>query len=59
MSSRILQEKTDDVLSTRAEVVVTANPGCQMQLSAGIRSRGSKMRVEHVAELLVSAYLNS
>ena len=56
MSSRILQEKTDDVLSTRAETVVTANPGCQMQLSAGIRSRGSNMRVEHVAELLVRAY---
>jgi glycolate oxidase iron-sulfur subunit len=56
MSTRILQEKTDDVLATRAEIVVAANPGCQMQLAAGIRSRGSTMRVEHVAELLVSAY---
>lgn len=56
MSARILREKTDDVLSTRAETVVTANPGCQMQLSAGIRSRASNMRVEHVAELLVRAY---
>jgi glycolate oxidase iron-sulfur subunit len=56
MSSRILAEKTDDVLITRAEVVVTANPGCQMQLAAGLRSRGSTMRVEHLAELLVSAY---
>jgi Fe-S oxidoreductase len=59
MSARILGEKTDDVLGTRAEIVVTANPGCQMQLSAGIRARGSTMRVEHVAELLASAYLNS
>jgi len=56
MSTRILREKTDDLLSTRAEIVVTANPGCQMQLSAGIRSRGSAMRVEHVAELLVRSY---
>ena len=56
MSSTILREKTDDVLSTRASVVVTANPGCQMQLSTGIRSRGSNMRVEHIAELLVRAY---
>ncbi|HEY8633388.1 MAG TPA: (Fe-S)-binding protein [Candidatus Dormibacteraeota bacterium] len=56
MSARILQEKTDDVLSTRAEVVVTANPGCQMQLASGLRSRASTMRVEHVAELLVRAY---
>jgi len=56
MSARILKEKTDDVLSTRAEVVVTANPGCQMQLAAGIHSRGSAMRVMHVAELLAAAY---
>jgi glycolate oxidase iron-sulfur subunit len=56
MSARILREKTEDMLSTRAEVVVTANPGCQMQLAAGVRSRGSTMRVEHVAELLLSAY---
>jgi glycolate oxidase iron-sulfur subunit len=56
MSARILKEKTDDVLNTRAEVVVTANPGCQMQLAAGIHSRGSAMRVMHVAELLAAAY---
>jgi hypothetical protein len=30
-----------------------------MQLSVGIRSRGSTMRVQHLAELLASAYLNS
>jgi glycolate oxidase iron-sulfur subunit len=56
MSARILQEKTEDLLGTRADIVVTANPGCQMQLAAGIRSRGSAMPVKHVAELLVSAY---
>jgi len=56
MSARILVEKTDDVLNTRAELVVTANPGCQMQLATGLRSRGSTMQVEHVAELLVRAY---
>jgi glycolate oxidase iron-sulfur subunit len=56
MSTTILREKTDDVLSTRASLVVTANPGCQMQLSTGIRSRGSEMQVEHIAELLVRAY---
>ena len=56
MSGRILKEKTDDVLSTKAEVIVTANPGCQMQLASGLRSRASTMRVEHIAELLVRAY---
>jgi glycolate oxidase iron-sulfur subunit len=56
MSNRILQEKLDDLSATRADVVVSANPGCQMQLEAGLSSRESKMRVEHITELLASAY---
>ncbi len=56
MSNRILQEKLDDLTATRADVVVSANPGCQMQLEAGLRSRKSTMRVQHVTELLASAY---
>jgi glycolate oxidase iron-sulfur subunit len=56
MSNRVLKEKMDDLLGTEAQVVVTANPGCQMQLQAGLRGRGSRMRVEHIAELLARAY---
>jgi glycolate oxidase iron-sulfur subunit len=56
MSKRILSDKMDDLLSTNADVVVTANPGCQMQLEAGLRARGSTMRVEHVSELVARAY---
>jgi glycolate oxidase iron-sulfur subunit len=56
MSNRILQEKLTDLSATRADVVISANPGCQMQLEAGLRSQGSKMRTEHITELLASAY---
>ncbi|TAN32369.1 (Fe-S)-binding protein [bacterium] len=56
MSNRILQEKMDDVLSTRADVVVAANPGCQMQLEVGLRARRSGMKVEHLSELVARAY---
>lgn len=56
MSNRILQEKLDDLTATRADVVVSANPGCQMQLESGLRSRQSTMKVQHVTELLASAY---
>ncbi len=56
MSNRILQEKLDDVIATGADVIAVANPGCQMQLEAGLRSRGSTMRVEHIAETLLRAY---
>jgi len=51
-----LREKLDDVLATGADVVTVANPGCQMQLESGLRARGSKMQVEHVAETLLRAY---
>jgi len=56
MSNRILQEKLDDLLTTHADVVAVANPGCQMQLESGLRRRGSTMRVEHLSELLLRAY---
>jgi len=56
MSNRILQEKLTDLAATHVEVVVTANPGCQMQLAAGLRASKSKTRVEHITELLASAY---
>jgi glycolate oxidase iron-sulfur subunit len=56
MSNQILQQKMEDLLRTQAEVVTVANPGCQMQLRAGLRSRGSAMQVEHLAETLARAY---
>ena len=56
MSGRILAEKMDNLLSVEPELVVTANPGCQMQLLAGVRSRGRKIAVKHLAELLAEAY---
>jgi glycolate oxidase iron-sulfur subunit len=56
MSNRILQEKLADLAATSADVVVTANPGCQMQLAAGLRAQRSNMKVMHVTELLAAAY---
>jgi glycolate oxidase iron-sulfur subunit len=56
MAGRILAEKMDNLLSVEPELVVTANPGCQMQLLAGIRSRGRQIPVKHLAELLADAY---
>ncbi len=56
MSQRILDEKLEDLLSIRPELVVTANPGCQMQLEAGLRQRGAPVAVKHLAELIAEAY---
>jgi glycolate oxidase iron-sulfur subunit len=44
------------VNATGASVIVTANPGCMLQLQAGVRLHGSGQRVMHVVELLDLAY---
>ncbi len=56
MSADILQMKMEDVARTGCSTIVTANPGCQMQLTSGLRSRGMDGAVLHICELLDSAY---
>jgi len=58
MSMRILASKMEAVNRTRATIVATANPGCQVQLEAGIRLHGKRQRVMHIVELLDLAYRN-
>ena len=44
------------LISLFTEVIATANPGCMLQLEAGIRKFGGATRVAHVVELLDEAY---
>jgi glycolate oxidase iron-sulfur subunit len=59
MSSRILAHKMESVKATGAEIIATANPGCMLQLQAGVRTHGSGQRVMHVVEVLDLAYKNA
>jgi glycolate oxidase iron-sulfur subunit len=56
MAGRLADRKLDNAEATGAEVLVTANPGCHLQLAGGLRRRGSAMRVRHVVEVLDQAY---
>jgi glycolate oxidase iron-sulfur subunit len=56
MSSRLLADKMRAVAATEASVVATANPGCMLQLEAGLRLHGLKGTVAHVVEVLDEAY---
>ncbi len=56
LSMQILDAKMEDVASTSADVIATANVGCMLQLRAGVVRRGMKMDVKHVVELLDEAY---
>ena len=60
ISQRVLAEKMSDVLGTGAEQVCTANPGCMLQLDAGIArfddDRRMIPRSAHAIELLAESY---
>jgi len=56
MSTRILDDKMREISATAAETIVTANPGCMMQLQRGVRRAGRNADVRHVIELLDEAY---
>jgi len=56
MSRAVLARKLDALEAAAPDVVATGNPGCLMQLRAGLRERGLAMRVEHPVTLLDSAY---
>ena len=58
LSSKILATKMGNIATTQAEQVVTANPGCMMQLEQGLRELGKPGRVLHVVDLLDEAYRN-
>ena len=56
MANQLLERKLDHVLSTRAPVVATGNPGCLLQLVNGAKARGMPLRVVHPVTLLAEAY---
>jgi len=56
MAGRLQRRKVEAVVRTGATVVATANPGCAMQVVAGLRAAKYSATVKHVVELLDDAY---
>ena len=56
VSDAVLAPKLRHIAQTGAELVVTGNPGCLMQISAGLLRSGSAVRVVHPIDLLDAAY---
>jgi glycolate oxidase iron-sulfur subunit len=55
-SRRVLDPKLDNVMATGAVLVATGNPGCHMQIGAGLVRRGVAVRCIHPVELLDRSY---
>ena len=58
MAEAVLSAKLTEILSAAPELdaVTTGNPGCLMQIGAGLRAAGSSLPVLHPVELLDRSY---
>jgi glycolate oxidase iron-sulfur subunit len=54
-SAAVLAPKLAEFAATKAEILITANPGCHLQWQMGLAQSGSKAKVLHIAEVLDSA----
>ena len=57
MSMKILDAKMEAAKATKAATIVTANPGCLLQMKLGIEREGlgNEVRAVHLADLLLEA----
>ncbi len=56
VSDAVLAPKLRNIAATGASIVVTGNPGCLMQIGAGLLRAGASTRVVHPIDLLDAAY---
>jgi glycolate oxidase iron-sulfur subunit len=54
MAARLQRRKINNIISTGADVVVTSNPGCLLQIQSGLKKAGAKVRVIHIADFLAT-----
>jgi glycolate oxidase iron-sulfur subunit len=52
VSRELQQDKVRKILDASPDVIVSANPGCMLQIAAGVRAAGSRVRVTHLARFL-------
>lgn len=56
LGGSIGRDKVRAILDTGARLVATGNPGCMMQIGAGLRMEGARVEVVHPVELLDLSY---
>src|SRR5438067_1272935 len=56
MSRKLLRRKMANIEKTGATIVASANPGCSVQLQAGVRETEKDLEIVHPVSLLARAY---
>jgi len=55
LSTAITADKAENIINTGAEVVATSCPACMLKINSGLKLKGSKVKIKHVADVLASA----
>jgi glycolate oxidase iron-sulfur subunit len=59
MAERLQRRKIENILKSGAEVVLTTNPGCLLQIRAGLKKAGAEhIRAMHLVDYLVDTQPN-
>ncbi|MGE0823246.1 MAG: (Fe-S)-binding protein [Candidatus Binatia bacterium] len=56
LAHRLLERKVNNIQATGVDLVVAGNPGCLMQIRAGLQQRGLPTKAVHTVDLLAEAY---
>ncbi|MEO1999033.1 MAG: (Fe-S)-binding protein, partial [Planctomycetaceae bacterium] len=56
MSERLAQRKIDHILDTQAEIVITGNAGCLLQIQAHLKRTQHRLPVIHPMDILDYSY---
>ena len=56
MSSQLLERKMNNILASGANIVITGNPGCMMQIALGAQHKDYELAVMHPVQLLDESY---
>jgi len=54
-AGELQRRKAESIIASGATTVVTCNPGCLLQIRAGLEEAGAEIQVKHLAELLDEA----
>ena len=52
ISAELQRQKVERILAARPDLVLSANPGCMLQVAAGLRAAGSAVPVVHLMRFL-------
>jgi glycolate oxidase iron-sulfur subunit len=56
MSARLSRRKLDNIRKTKADVAITSNAGCALQIAREAREQGERLAVVHPMEVLDWSY---